>query len=297
MSLALAPLDVSVEVEANLPCRKFDPDLWFSDSPAELELAKSLCGDCPLRVECLAGAVERAEPWGVWGGEIFERGAVVAAQAAPRPSAQGGPRPRRPAPGRGRGATAWPVGCPSRATRSDWRPDTPRSVRPRRRSTGRENSSNIDDAPAEWNRDATTSRSAVPRLECRRPQAGRTASEHLSAPDSARSPSAMNEPEPHRLATWASSRSLPVRRGRWPVGRRPRGRAAQLTGAKPGSQRSSDRPVRGRRLELAEHPDRAQRHPVDQQVGRRQVELPAQLDAGLTAGRRCAPPGRAARPG
>ena len=56
MSLALAPLDVSVELEANLPCRKFDPDLWFSDSPTELELAKSLCGDCPLRVECLAGA-------------------------------------------------------------------------------------------------------------------------------------------------------------------------------------------------------------------------------------------------
>jgi len=77
MSLALAPLDVSVELEANLPCRKFDPDLWFSDSPAQLELAKSLCGDCPLRVECLAGAVERNEPWGVWGGEIFERGAVV----------------------------------------------------------------------------------------------------------------------------------------------------------------------------------------------------------------------------
>src|SRR3954471_16956339 len=77
MSLALAPIDVSVDIEANLPCRKFDPDLWFSDSPAQLELAKSLCGDCPLRVECLAGAVERNEPWGVWGGEIFERGAVV----------------------------------------------------------------------------------------------------------------------------------------------------------------------------------------------------------------------------
>lgn len=60
-----------------LPCRNFDPDLWFSDSPAELELAKSLCGDCPLRLECLAGAVERQEPWGVWGGEIFEHGQVV----------------------------------------------------------------------------------------------------------------------------------------------------------------------------------------------------------------------------
>jgi WhiB family redox-sensing transcriptional regulator len=78
MSLALAPLDISVELGAELPCRKFDPDLWFADAPAELELARALCGDCPLKAECLAGALERAEPWGVWGGEIFERGAIVA---------------------------------------------------------------------------------------------------------------------------------------------------------------------------------------------------------------------------
>jgi len=87
MSLALAPVDITVEVSVELPCRRFDPDLWFADAPAELELAKSLCGDCPLRVECLAGAVERAEPWGVWGGEIFERGAVV-----PRKRPRGRPR-------------------------------------------------------------------------------------------------------------------------------------------------------------------------------------------------------------
>ncbi|HET8657916.1 MAG TPA: WhiB family transcriptional regulator [Micromonosporaceae bacterium] len=88
MSLALALLDPRVEPRAvELPCRKFDPDLWFADSPAELELAKSLCAECPLRVECLAGALERAEPWGVWGGEIFERGAVV-----PRKRPRGRPR-------------------------------------------------------------------------------------------------------------------------------------------------------------------------------------------------------------
>jgi WhiB family redox-sensing transcriptional regulator len=80
MSLAPAlPLrPVARASMAALPCRNFDPDLWFADSPAELELAKSLCGDCPLRLECLAGAVERQEPWGVWGGEIFEHGQVVA---------------------------------------------------------------------------------------------------------------------------------------------------------------------------------------------------------------------------
>ncbi|HEX6870535.1 MAG TPA: WhiB family transcriptional regulator [Micromonosporaceae bacterium] len=70
-----------------LPCRQYDPDLWFADVPADLEVAKTLCEGCPLKVECLAGAVERAEPWGVWGGEIFERGAVV-----PRKRPRGRPR-------------------------------------------------------------------------------------------------------------------------------------------------------------------------------------------------------------
>jgi WhiB family redox-sensing transcriptional regulator len=61
----------------DLPCRSGDADLWFAEAPADLERAKALCGHCPIQAECLAGAVRRAEPWGVWGGEIFERGAVI----------------------------------------------------------------------------------------------------------------------------------------------------------------------------------------------------------------------------
>ncbi len=61
-----------------LPCREEDPELWFAENPAQLEQAKTLCGDCPVRNACLAGALDRGEPWGVWGGEIFERGAVIA---------------------------------------------------------------------------------------------------------------------------------------------------------------------------------------------------------------------------
>jgi WhiB family redox-sensing transcriptional regulator len=60
-----------------LPCHVSDPDLWFADSPSELERAKALCADCPIRAVCLAEALERAEPWGVWGGEILDRGSVV----------------------------------------------------------------------------------------------------------------------------------------------------------------------------------------------------------------------------
>lgn len=66
------------EMGDSLPCRREDPELWFAESPADLELAKSYCLDCPLRAVCLAGALERHEPWGVWGGELFERGAVIA---------------------------------------------------------------------------------------------------------------------------------------------------------------------------------------------------------------------------
>ena len=61
----------------DLPCRSGDADLWFAESPAELERAKALCAGCPVRAACLAGALERAEPWGVWGGEIFLHGVVV----------------------------------------------------------------------------------------------------------------------------------------------------------------------------------------------------------------------------
>jgi WhiB family transcriptional regulator, redox-sensing transcriptional regulator len=73
-------------VRPTLPCRN-DPDLWFAESPAQLEQAKTMCSDCPVRDACLAGALDRAEPWGVWGGEIFERGVVI-----PRKRPRGRPR-------------------------------------------------------------------------------------------------------------------------------------------------------------------------------------------------------------
>ena len=61
-----------------LPCQRGGGELWFSERPADLEQAKAYCQLCPLRAACLAGALERAEPCGVWGGEIFHEGAVLA---------------------------------------------------------------------------------------------------------------------------------------------------------------------------------------------------------------------------
>ncbi|MGH3907797.1 MAG: WhiB family transcriptional regulator [Pseudonocardiaceae bacterium] len=71
-------LDSAPPERTTLPCRSYDPDLWFAETPAELERAKQLCVGCPVKAECLASALSRQEPWGVWGGEIFERGAVIA---------------------------------------------------------------------------------------------------------------------------------------------------------------------------------------------------------------------------
>jgi WhiB family redox-sensing transcriptional regulator len=66
------------DAREDIPCLEYDPALWFAESPADVEVAKALCRGCPVLSGCLAGALERAEPWGVWGGELFVRGAIVA---------------------------------------------------------------------------------------------------------------------------------------------------------------------------------------------------------------------------
>ncbi len=79
-------LDLVVATDAVIPCRE-EPELWFAEAPADVELAKSLCHECPVRLDCLAGALDRGEPWGVWGGELFVAGTVV-----PRKRPRGRPR-------------------------------------------------------------------------------------------------------------------------------------------------------------------------------------------------------------
>jgi WhiB family transcriptional regulator, redox-sensing transcriptional regulator len=61
----------------DLPCTE-DPELFFAESPQDVEQAKALCRGCRARLACLAGALERREPWGVWGGELLLGGAIVA---------------------------------------------------------------------------------------------------------------------------------------------------------------------------------------------------------------------------
>jgi WhiB family transcriptional regulator, redox-sensing transcriptional regulator len=70
----------------DLPCAD-DPELFFAEAPEDVEAAKALCQGCRAREVCLEGALERREPWGVWGGELLLRGIVV-----PRKRPRGRPR-------------------------------------------------------------------------------------------------------------------------------------------------------------------------------------------------------------
>ncbi|WP_335977362.1 MULTISPECIES: WhiB family transcriptional regulator [Streptomycetaceae] len=86
--LPLTELDDEIErLGVPVPCRTYDPEVFFAESPADVEYAKSLCQTCPVREACLAGAKDRREPWGVWGGELFIQGVVV-----PRKRPRGRPR-------------------------------------------------------------------------------------------------------------------------------------------------------------------------------------------------------------
>jgi WhiB family redox-sensing transcriptional regulator len=71
-----------------LPCQANDPDLWFAESPSDVETAKALCRGCPARQPCLSRALQRREPWGVWGGQLFLSGVVI-------PHKRGRGRPRK----------------------------------------------------------------------------------------------------------------------------------------------------------------------------------------------------------
>jgi WhiB family redox-sensing transcriptional regulator len=59
------PQSVGRRSPVALPCQVHGPDLWFAEVPADLELAKALCTDCPALLECLAGELDRAEPFGL----------------------------------------------------------------------------------------------------------------------------------------------------------------------------------------------------------------------------------------
>ncbi|MGH9136396.1 MAG: WhiB family transcriptional regulator [Acidimicrobiales bacterium] len=51
--------------------------LFFSEELQDIARAKEICARCPVLVPCLEGAIERREPWGVWGGQLFLNGRIL----------------------------------------------------------------------------------------------------------------------------------------------------------------------------------------------------------------------------
>ena len=49
-------------------CRGLDPGVFYPETDEEAEVAKSVCGECDVRVACLEYALQHREKQGVWGG-------------------------------------------------------------------------------------------------------------------------------------------------------------------------------------------------------------------------------------
>ncbi|WP_334144292.1 WhiB family transcriptional regulator [Rhabdothermincola sp.] len=62
-------------------CRDGEASLaavFFSEELQDIARAKTICSACPVILECLEGAIARREPWGVWGGQLFLNGKILA---------------------------------------------------------------------------------------------------------------------------------------------------------------------------------------------------------------------------
>ena len=88
MSISLTPyLDQSPAVEPDFVdwtaarCAGGSAEVvatFFSEQLNDIAAAKAICAECSVASQCLRGALERREPWGVWGGELLMNGRVLA---------------------------------------------------------------------------------------------------------------------------------------------------------------------------------------------------------------------------
>lgn len=73
--LALAHADYNWRRQAT--CRDTDPDLFFPVGTTgyalvQIDRAKQVCGECPVKVDCLDYALETNQDAGIWGGTSEE---------------------------------------------------------------------------------------------------------------------------------------------------------------------------------------------------------------------------------
>lgn len=80
-------LDVALEVDTSFwteaACAEDGgalAHLFFSEELMDIAAAKRICAGCPVLEQCLEGALARKEPLGVWGGQLFSNGKVLASK-------------------------------------------------------------------------------------------------------------------------------------------------------------------------------------------------------------------------
>ena len=78
---AVAPSAADLEWMDQAACGREDPALFFGGEGESFhahlvreEKAKAVCRGCPVADSCLKRARDRGEPWGIWGGVVFENG-------------------------------------------------------------------------------------------------------------------------------------------------------------------------------------------------------------------------------
>lgn len=60
-------------------------DLFFDERPDSVSVAKALCQTCIHKADCLRGAIERREAYGVWGGTDYYDRRIIAAGLGVKP--------------------------------------------------------------------------------------------------------------------------------------------------------------------------------------------------------------------
>lgn len=74
----LTPAPTTARDDAPHPsCADADPDLWFSDSPRDIDDAKTVCADCPALQLCAKVCLAEPPQHGVWAGKRWHLGKVI----------------------------------------------------------------------------------------------------------------------------------------------------------------------------------------------------------------------------
>jgi WhiB family redox-sensing transcriptional regulator len=86
-SLALANADYTWRSKAI--CKDTDPDLFFpvgttGHALVQIARAKEVCGECPVRANCLDYALETNQDAGIWGGLAEEERRMIRRERAGR---------------------------------------------------------------------------------------------------------------------------------------------------------------------------------------------------------------------